>query len=122
MGCPVESSWQVVQSVMPLIDWCARESGPGEICAAAVIEEHKILNTTHPRIPGLERVRTLFARRVYETVTFASTEWLISDLCNSSALFDEIFGSLMCWNQALKGRCRPLSKPSITAITRIVSL
>src|ERR1700681_3090927 len=70
VGCPVESSWQVVQSVTPLIDWCARESGPGDIWAAAGMRVHKIVKAIHPKSPGFGRVRILSTRRMFETVVF----------------------------------------------------
>ena len=105
MGCPVESSWQVVQSVRPLIDLWARESGPGEIWAAAGLEVHKIVNNIHPRSPGIGREQIASTMRMFETVVFASVRRQIADFRNRSALlFDQVSE-----NQALRKRCRCLS-------------
>src|SRR5436853_1010316 len=43
LAAPAPSLWQLVHCVAPLRDWCARDSGPGEICAqlAAVNSQNK---------------------------------------------------------------------------------
>jgi hypothetical protein len=58
---------------MLLIDWCARESEPGEIWAVNGIEIEKILSTMHPRSIGFARAPTLFARRVFKIAMIGST-------------------------------------------------
>lgn len=85
VGCPVDSSWQVVQSVKPSIDLWARESGPGEIWAAAGIKVHKIVNTIHPRSLVFGRAQMLSITRRFGTVVFASAQVLIAGSRNRSA-------------------------------------
>jgi hypothetical protein len=108
--CPVETSWHVVQFVMPLIDWWARDSGPGEIWAAAGINVHTIVKTIHPRNLVFVKVKTRAPKHEFETVVLASVERLISDLCNRSALYRR-----SCRNRALRKTLaspeRPVSPP-----------
>ena len=114
VGCPIESSWQVVQLVMPLMDWCARESGPGEIWAAAGTEVHKILSTIHPRSLGFARVETFSTRAVFETAVFASMYPRTPDFRNGSdLLFEEVSES----DAQGPGPSRPLRTLSIYAAT-----
>lgn len=107
VGFPVESSWQFEHSVTPLIDWWARERGPGEICPAAGIEIHTILSTRHPRIPGFARLQIAFTRRVFTTVVFVSTTQNIAVVCASSTL------GLKVRMNMLRGFLYPLSMPRL---------
>jgi hypothetical protein len=63
----------VVHPVTPLTDWCARESGPGEIWDAAGIEVHNILSTIHPRNSAFVRAQTLLTPNVLATAVTASS-------------------------------------------------
>jgi hypothetical protein len=73
------------------MDLCARESGPGEIWAAAGIEIHKIVNTIHPKNAGIVTVQIASTMRVFETVVFVSVQQRIADFRNRSALlFDKV--------------------------------
>jgi hypothetical protein len=84
-GFPVEISWQAAQSVMPLRDRCARDSGPGEIWAVPGIEIHKTHTTIHPRSFRLAKVTVSGVTQVSRTVTVASPP-LMAEVRNSPAL------------------------------------
>ena len=84
MGLPAETSWHATQSVTPLIDWCARESGPGEICAIAGFEVDRKLNTIHPRMSDFERLQRALTMQVIATVVGGSTRPLTADTLHLS--------------------------------------
>lgn len=65
-----------MQLLVPLSDWCARESGPGEICAVAGTRSHRIRTRIHGRrnIPANRRLA--FAGRISATVGFAIADGL----------------------------------------------